>query len=101
MLSVTKGARRAEASGEFTLDEWHRPTGQLTASAAGLDGLLGNFVGGRLGGTLLGALFGQAPRGGARPAQPTLVALPPLRLENGKLAMGPFVIPGIRFAPLY
>ena len=69
-------------------------------SAAGLDGLLGNVVGGRLGGALLGALFGQAP-GGKPAAQPTLVPLPPLRLDNGKLAMGPFVVPGIRFMPLY
>jgi hypothetical protein len=101
MLSIAKGMRRAEAKGEITLDEFHRPVGQLNASAAGLDGLLGNVVGGRLGGALLGALFGQAPNGGTPVSQPTLVALPPLRLENGKLAMGPFVIPGIRFAPLY
>jgi hypothetical protein len=100
MLSINKGPRRAEAKGEITLDDWHRPTGQLDVSAAGLDGLLGNVVGGRLGGALLGALFGQAP-GGKPAAQPTLVPLPPLRLDNGKLAMGPFVIPGIRFAPLY
>ena len=100
MLSINKGARRAEAKGALTLDEWHRPAGQLDVSAAGLDGLLGNVVGGRLGGALLGALFGQAP-GGKPAAQPTLVPLPPLRLDNGKLAMGPFVVPGIRFMPLY
>lgn len=101
MLSVAKGARRAEAKGDIRLDDLRRPSGQLTVSAAGLDGLLGNVVGGRLGGTLLGALFGQAPRGDAPAAQPNLVALPPLRLDNGKLAMGPFVVPGVRFAPLY
>ena len=100
MLSVTKGTRRAEAKGEISLDDWHRPTGQLTASAAGLDGLLGNVVGGRLGGALLGALFGQA-QAGTPAAQPTLVPLPPLRLDNGKLAMGPFVVPGFRLMPLY
>ena len=86
------------SKGALTLDEWHRPAGQLDVSAAGLDGLLGNVVGGRLGGALLGALFGQAP-GGKPAAQPTLVPLPPLRLDNGKLAMGPFVVPGIRFMP--
>ena len=101
MLSVVKGARRVQAKGEIGLDDLHRPSGQLTVSAAGLDGLLGNFVGGRLGGALLGALFGQAPRGEAPAAQPALVALPPLRLENGRVAMGPFVVPGVRFLPLY
>jgi hypothetical protein len=100
MLSVAKGPRRAEAKGALGLDERHLPTGQLTVSAAGLDGLLGNMVGGRLGGTLLGALFGQAP-GGSGTGKPALVTLPPLRFDNGRLAMGPFVIPGIRLPPLY
>ena len=36
-----------------------------------------------------------------RLSQPTLVPLPPLRLDNGKLAMGPFVLPGFRLMPLY
>ncbi|WP_210493443.1 DUF2125 domain-containing protein [Microvirga antarctica] len=101
MLSIAKGPRRAEAKGAFALDERHLPTGQFTVSAAGLDGLIGNLTGGRIGGSLLGALFGQSPRGGAQAAQPALVPLPPLRLENGKLAMGPFVVPGIRLQPLY
>lgn len=101
MLSISKGLRRAEAKGAISLDDLHRPTGQINASAAGLDGLLGNLVGGRLGGALLGALFGQAPNGGTPVAQPALVPLPPLRLENGKLAMGPFVVPGLRLTPLY
>jgi len=103
MLSAAKGPRQIETKGELRLDDQHRPAGELTVAAAGLDGLLGNLTGGRVGGNLLGMLLGQGPR--ANPAQPDgkprLASLPPLRLENGFLAMGPFVIPNVRLQPLY
>ncbi|MBA1157204.1 DUF2125 domain-containing protein [Microvirga mediterraneensis] len=103
MLSAVKGPRQIETKGELRLDEEHRPAGQLTVSAAGLDGLLGNLTGGRVGGNLLGMLLGQGPRSqqGQPNAKPQLASLPPLRLENGFLAMGPFVIPNVRLQPLY
>lgn len=103
ILSATKGPRQIEAKGELRLDDQRRPAGQLTIAAAGLDGLLGNLTGGRLGGNLLGMLLGQGPRSAqAQPnAKPQLASLPPLRLENGFLAMGPFVIPNVRLLPLY
>jgi hypothetical protein len=105
MLSLAKGARRVESKGELRLDDIHRPAGQLNVAAAGLDGLLGNVVGGRAGGALLGALFGQgapaAPSASGQPAQPKLMPLPPLLINNGKLAMGPFVLPGVRVPALY
>lgn len=103
MLSVAQGPRRIEAKGELRLDEQHRPTGQLNVAAAGLDGLLGNAMGGRTGGALLGALLGQGPRAAAGQgnARPPLTPLPPLRLENGFLALGPFVIPNFKIQPLY
>jgi len=103
MLSGVKGPRQIEAKGELRLDEQHRPAGQLNVSAAGLDGLLGNLTGGRIGGNLLGMLLGQGPRANAAQpgAKPQLTALPPLRLDNGFLAMGPFVIPNVRLQPLY
>lgn len=99
MLTIAKGTRRAEAKGTLQLDEMHRPTGQLNVAAAGLDGLLGKAAGGGTGGALLGALFG----GGQAQARtrPALVPLPPLRLENGKVAMGPFVVPNFRLQPVY
>jgi hypothetical protein len=101
MLAATKGSRQIEAKGDLRLDEQHRPAGQLNLSAAGLDGLLGNLTGGRLGGNLLGMLLGQG-RAPAQPnAKPQLAPLPPLRLENGFLAMGPFVIPNVKLQPLY
>jgi hypothetical protein len=103
MLSAAKGSRQIETKGELRLDEQHRPAGQLNVAAAGLDGLLGNLTGGRLGGNLLGMLLGQGPRANAAQpnAKPQLASLPPLRLENGFLAMGPFVIPNVKLQPLY
>jgi hypothetical protein len=94
MLSLAKGARRLEARGDLRLDDLHRPAGQLNVSAAGLDGLLGNVMG-RRNGALLGALLGQGGGGSA------LAPLPPIRIENGRLALGPFVIPNIVLQPLY
>ncbi|NIX75164.1 DUF2125 domain-containing protein [Microvirga terricola] len=103
MLSMAKGPRRLEAKGALQLDELHRPAGQLSIAAAGLDGLLGNAVGGRTNGALIGALLGQGAKAAAgQPnAQPQLMPLPSLRLENGRLVLGPFVIPSIRLMPLY
>jgi hypothetical protein len=102
MLSLAKGSRRLEAKGDLRFDEEHRPTGQLNVAAAGLDGLLGNVTGNRTGGALLGALLGQGPRASSGQGnKPALSPLPPLRLDNGFLAMGPFVIPNFRIQPLY
>jgi hypothetical protein len=102
MLQASKGSRRMEAKGDVRLDEEHRPAGQLTLAASGLDGLLGNLTGNRTGGALLGALLGQGPRASAQGnARPALAPLPPLRFENGLLSMGPFVIPNVRLQPLY
>jgi len=102
MLSLAKGGRRVEAKGELRLDELHRPQGQLAVAAAGLDGLLDNLLG-RRNGALLSALLGQGGRapGGQADGRPALAPLPPIRLDNGRVALGPFVIPGVRLQPLY
>lgn len=99
MLSAAKGSRRIQAKGNLSIDAEHRPTGQLSASAAGLDGLLSSITGNRNTGALLGALLGQAPS--RSNAQPQLSPLPPLRMENGLLALGPFVVPNVKLQPLY
>lgn len=101
LLSIAKGPRRLEAKGTLRLDEQHRPAGQLALAGTGLDDLIANLAGGRSGG-LLGALLGQAakpqgPGGGA----PALTPLPPVRLDDGRVALGPFTVPNARLPALY
>jgi len=102
---LVKGPRRVEGNGTLGLDELHRPQGQLSLATARIEGLLGQFVGGKAGGAaaLLGALLGAPPAQVQPPdgARAGLTPLPPLRLEGGKLRIGPLVIPGVRLAPLY
>jgi hypothetical protein len=109
-LAATKGERRVEAKGEFSLDELHRPVGQVQGAASGLDGLINKLTGGQVGGNLLSALLGQAPRprNSVNPAAPAAAAgepglspLPPLRLDNGRILLGPFAVPGLRLPALY
>lgn len=104
---LAKGGRRIEGKGQFGLDDAHRPQGRAELAAAGIEGLLGTFIGPRAGATaaLLGALTGQpvnpdpAPGGGK--GRSGLRPLPPLRIEGGRVHVGPLAIPGVRLAPLY
>ena len=99
-FSVEKGPRRLEARGTLRLDELHRAAGDFNLSAAGLDQLVATLTGNRVGGNLLGALLGGKPP--AEPgAAPGLKPLPPIRLADGRVSLGPFVIPSVRMVPLY
>jgi hypothetical protein len=101
-LAASNGASRFEAKGDIGLDEMHRPVGRVEAAAAGLDGLINRLTGGRPEGGLLSALLGQAPRqGGAAGSAPALSPLPPLRLDDGRVLLGPFKVPGVRLPSLY
>lgn len=109
-LTLRKGNRQLAGKGQFGIDEVHRPQGRADISAQGIEGLLGSVMGGRVGaaGGLLGALLGgaagatpPAPASGGQGTAPGLKPLPPLRLEDGRLFIGPFPIPGVRIAPLY
>lgn len=104
---MVKGPRRLEAQGRIGIDEAHRPAGNLTGQVAGIEGLLGQFVGDKAGlaGNLIGALLG-----GGRPAEirqptdpnaPRMKPLPPLRLDNGRVSVGPLQIPNVRIPALY
>ena len=115
-LSLAKGTRRLEAKGELMLDELHRPAGRLDVAAAGLSDLLATLTGGRIGGAgggLLGGIAGSL-LGGGKPrnpppaageaqagTKPALAPLPPILIQNGKVALGPFPLPGVRLGPLY
>ncbi|WP_264050265.1 DUF2125 domain-containing protein [Methylobacterium flocculans] len=113
LLSLAKGERRLQAKGSLDLDAAHRPQGQLELRAAGVEALVAQVMGQRFGaekGALLGNLVGQLlnrrnPAGaeGSAPAQgdAALKALPPLRLAEGRLMLGPFPIPSVQLPPLY
>jgi hypothetical protein len=114
LLSLAKGERRLQAKGSLDLDAAHRPQGQLDLRAAGVEALVGQIMGQRFGaekGALIGSLVGQllggrrnqasAEAGVAAPANDALKALPPLRLADGRLILGPFPIPNVQLPPLY
>jgi hypothetical protein len=108
-MRLSKGPRGAEGRGDFSLDDAHRPQGRAELATAGLEGLLGTLLGARNSATnaLLGALTGR-PSGPQTPAatgggdgKPRLKPLPPLRIEGGRIYLGPIALPGLRVAPLY
>lgn len=116
LLSLAKGNRRAQAHGSLSLDPSHRPEGQIDVRAAGVEAIVGQVMGQRFGaekGALIGNLVGQFLGGGRRaraeaaapdavpPADPALKALPPLRIADGRVMLGPFPIPNVEVPPLY
>ncbi|CAA2138116.1 DUF2125 domain-containing protein [Methylobacterium bullatum] len=116
LLSLAKGDRRLQAQGKIALDDEHRPAGQIDIRAAGVEALVGQVMGQRFGaekGALIGGLVGKLLGGGSRrqdaeaaatPAaagDPSLKAMPPLRLTDGRLMLGPFPIPNVQVPPLY
>ena len=107
-LRIVKGQRRVEATGNASIDDLRRPQGRLDAQVAGIEGLLGQFIGDKAGiaGNLLGALLGQSQRGAqiaqpADPKAPRLKPLPPVRIDNGRLFVGPLQLPNMRIPALY
>ena len=102
-LSAVKGPRRVEARGDLGLDDQHRPSGRLDLAAAGVDGTLGAFAGRTAGvaDAVSGMLGGRREGDRARTAPGALRPLATVRLENGRVLVGPVTIPGLRLAPLY
>jgi hypothetical protein len=109
-LTLAKGARRLEGKGQFGLDDVHRLQGRAELAAGGLEGLLGTVLGAGTGATaaLLGVLTGRkrvdseaTPSGEARGSNSALKPLPPLRIEGGRIQLGPLPVPGLRVPPLY
>ncbi|PTM40827.1 DUF2125 domain-containing protein [Bosea sp. 124] len=90
-LVSVKGTARIEATGQFLIDQTHRPAGQLQASLAGIRQIAGVPVGGiaaGLGGLLGGRLSAQLPG-----VAPGLTALPPIVLREGRVYLGPIRLP--------
>jgi hypothetical protein len=61
---------------------------------------MGHLSGNRVGGNLLGSLLGEGARQPSAAAR-NLMPLPPLRLDNGRLAVGPFALPNLHLPALY
>jgi hypothetical protein len=106
-VALAKGARRLQAKGALGLDDQHRATGRLELAVAGLEDVVARITGVRVGGTggaLLGTLMGGqkpgADRAGAA-GDRKLAQLPAVRLENGRVLLGPVAVPGVRLTPLY
>ncbi|GJE15776.1 DUF2125 domain-containing protein [Methylobacterium marchantiae] len=115
LLSLVKGDSRLQAQGKIALDDEHRSTGQIDIRAAGVEALVGQIMGQRFGaekGALIGGLVGKLLGGGSRRQEAetgtapvsgdaSLKAMPPLRLAEGRLMLGPFPIPNVQVPPLY
>jgi hypothetical protein len=101
-FNLAKGAPRLEARGELKLDALRRPEGRLDATFVNAGPLLQQFgvnIGGGAAGALLGNLLG-----GARPTndpQRDRSLRLPLVLGDGRMAVGPFRVPGVVLNPLY
>ena len=85
-----------------------RPMGRLEVAAAGLGDLLATLMRGRLPaapGAVLGGLLGprlqQGLGGGSAKDPGKLTPLPAIRIENGRIHIGPLMVPGVRLMPLY
>jgi hypothetical protein len=106
LLSLVKGKQRLEAKGRLAIDPTHRPVGLINASAAGLDEVIRREtarMGGRretFGGLVAESLDVLAKRRQADDGKPGLLPLPPLRIGNGKVSLGPLPLP-IVLDPLY
>ncbi len=98
-LKLTKGAPRLEAKGTLKLDDNRRLEGRLEASFVNADALLRQFGIGGGGGGLLGALLGGG-RPNDQPRAERVMRLP-LVLDNGRVRVGPFAIPGLFLRPVF
>jgi hypothetical protein len=105
LIKLQKGLPRVEAKGDLRLDESRRLTGRLDANFVNAETLLQQFgIGGGGGGGFLGAILGGGrPQAGgnAGNSRPERVMRLPLVIENGRVGVGPFRIPGFQMKPLY
>jgi hypothetical protein len=105
VIKLQKGLPRVEAKGDLRLDETRRLSGRLDANFVNAEALLQQFgIGGGGGGGLLGAILGGGrPQAGGQAGQPRpeRVMRLPLVIENGRVGVGPFRIPGFQMKPIY
>ena len=93
--AISKGIKKLEAKGALGLDEQRRVAGRVESAIANIDQIAGiRLRGGAM--DLMSALSGRPANGsdGMRP-------LPALDLRQGRVALGPLTLPGLRLDPLY
>ncbi len=97
-LKLSKGMPRLEAKGDLKLDDQRRIEGRMDASFVNAGAVLQQFgIGGAARG-LVGALLGGNRAGGQ---QRDMSMRLPLVFDNGRMAVGPFRIPGVQLRPLF
>lgn len=102
VLEVAAGPTRVRTTGTLALDAERRPLGRIEASARGLGPIAARLVGDNpgFGGAAIVAALGGATVADM-PDEAPLTPLPPLRLENGRVFIGPVPVPGIALPALY
>ena len=102
-LAATKGERRIDAKGELS-PRRGAPSGRADSSRSGRARYADQQADRRTRSAAISssALLGQSPRPKAAGTdQSNLPPLPPLRLDNGRVLLGPFAVPGLRLPALY
>jgi hypothetical protein len=102
-FNLAKGTPRLEAKGDLALDGERRLEGRLDASFVNAGPLLQQFgvnLGGGAAGAVLGGLLGGVRSQPGEPTRDRTLRLP-LTLGDGRVAIGPFRVPGLVLQPLY
>lgn len=103
LVSVETADAALEITGEIGLDDLYRPEGRIAASGRGLGPIAEEILGGRggfVGDAIVAALGGPAPEAGGEADPNALRPLPPVRLEGGRVFVGPFPVPQVTLEPV-
>ncbi|WP_349369563.1 DUF2125 domain-containing protein [Salinarimonas sp.] len=102
LVAVETADAALELTGELGLDDLYRPEGRIAASGRGLGPIAEEVLGGRGGfvaDAIVAALGGPAQAQGGDDAG-ALRPLPPVRLEGGRVYVGPFPVPQVTLEPV-
>lgn len=100
LLDIARGAARVQVTGEFSLDDQRRLTGQLNPQAAGIEEIVRRVVGPEQGQNV--AMMLQALSGPAKEGSPAnMRSLPQVDFRDGRVFVGPFPVPRLRLPPVF
>ncbi|GGK33490.1 DUF2125 domain-containing protein [Salinarimonas ramus] len=104
VVAVETGSAALQLSGELALDAMDRPEGRIEASGRGLGPIVQAALGGRgdfMVDAIVAALGGDAPPAADGEPAPELRPLPPLRIAEGRVFVGPIPVPRVSVPPLF